>query len=71
MILKRESKTTFEQERNEFLQSPPRKNPVIGTYDMKVVKHIMACPEYSYENFVKSFKRNFDKHITSSQKYTG
>ena len=67
----RESKTTFEQERNEFLQSPPRKNPVIGTYDMKVVKHEMACPEYSYENFVKSFKRNFDKHILSLQKYKG
>lgn len=67
----RESKTTFEQERNEFLQSPPRKNPVIGTYDMKVVKHEMACPEYSYENFVKSFKRNFEKHIKSLQKYKG
>lgn len=67
----RESKATFEQERNEFLQSPPRKNPVIGTYDMKVVKHEMACPEYSYENFVKSFKRNFEKHIKSLQKYKG
>ena len=67
----RESKTAFEQERNEFLQSPLRKNPVIGTYDMKVVKHEMACPEYSYENFVKSFKRNFEKHIQNLQKYTG
>ena len=67
----RESKTTFEQERNEFLQSPPRKNPVIGTYDMKVVKREMTCPEYSYENFVKSFKRNFEKHIKSLQKYKG
>lgn len=67
----RESKTTFEQERNEFLQSPPRKNPVIGTYDMKVVKHEMICPKYSYESFIKSFKRNFDKHILSLQKYTG
>ena len=67
----RKSKATFEQERNEFLQSPPRKNPVIGTYDMKVVKHEMACPEYSYENFVKSFKRNFEKHIKSLQKYKG
>lgn len=67
----RKSKETFEQEKNEFLQSPPRKNPVIGTYDMKVVKHEMACPEYSYENFVKSFKRNFEKHIKSLQKYKG
>lgn len=59
------------KKKNEFLQSPPRKNPVIGTYDMKVVKHEMACPEYSYENFVKSFKRNFEKHIKSLQKYKG
>lgn len=67
----RESKETFEQEKNEFLQSPPRENPTMGTYDMKVVKHEMACPEYSYENFVKSFKRNFEKHIKSLQKYKG
>lgn len=67
----RKSKATFEQEKNEFLQSPPRKNPVIGTYDMKVVKHEMICPKYSYESFVKSFKRNFEKHIKSLQKYTG
>lgn len=67
----RESKETFEQEKNDFLQSPPRKNPVIGTYDLKVVTHEMACPEYSYESFVKSFKRNFEKHIKSLQNYTG
>ena len=67
----RENKATFEQEKNDFLQSPPRKNPVIGTYDLKVVTHEMACPEYSYESFVKSFKRNFEKHIKSLQNYTG
>ena len=70
-VFERESKEIFEQEKNEFLQSPPRKNPVIGTYDLKVTKHEMACPEYSYGSFVKSFKRNFEKHITSLQKYTG
>lgn len=67
----RESKETFEQEKIEFLQSPPRKNPVIGTYDLKVTKHEMVCPAYNYESFVKSFKRNFEKHINSLQKYTG
>ena len=67
----RESRATFEQEKNEFLQSPPRKNPVIGTYDLKVTKHEMVGPKYNYESFVKSFKRNFEKHITSLQKYTG
>lgn len=67
----RESKETFEQEKIEFLQSPPRKNPVIGTYDLKVTKHEMVCPAYNYESFVKSFKRNFEKHIKSLQNYTG
>lgn len=70
-VFERESKETFEQAKNKFLQLPPRKNPVIGTYDLKVTKHEMACPEYSYESFVKSFKRNFEKHIKSLQKYTG
>ena len=46
-------------------------NPVIGTYDLKVTKHEMVCPAYNYESFVKSFKRNFEKHINSLQKYTG
>lgn len=67
----RESNAAFEQERNAFLQSPPRKNPIMGTCDVTIVKREMACPEYSYENFVKSFKRNFNKHIMSLQKYTG
>jgi hypothetical protein len=67
----RESDTAFEQEKNDFLQSPPRKNPVIGTYDLKVVTHEMTCPEYSYESFVKSFKRNFEKHIRHLQDYSG
>ena len=67
----RENKTTFEQEKTDFLKSPLRKNPVIGTYDLKVTKYEMACPEYNYESFVKSFKRNFEKHINSLQKYTG
>ena len=67
----RKSRAAFEQEKNDFLQSPPRKNPVIGTYDLKVVTHEMTCPAYSYESFVKSFKRNFEKHINSLQKYTG
>lgn len=66
-----ESNEAFEKEKNAFLQSPPRKNPIMGTCDVTIVKREMACPEYSYENFVKSFKRNFNKHIMSLQKYTG
>ena len=61
----------FEQERKEFLQSPLRKNASIDTYDMKVITHEMASPEYSYDSFVRSFKKNFEKHIKSLQKYNG
>ncbi|MDY4895103.1 MAG: hypothetical protein SO532_04365 [Candidatus Borkfalkiaceae bacterium] len=61
----------FDQERKEFLQSPSRKNASIDTYDMKVITHEMASPEYSYDSFVRSFKKNFEKHIKSLQKYNG
>lgn len=61
----------FEQERKEFLQSPLRKNASIDTYDMKVITHDMASLEYSYDSFVRSFKKNFEKHIKSLQKYNG
>ena len=67
----RESNENIERLKNEFLQSPPRKISVTGTYDLKVVTHEMESPEYAYESFVKSFKRNFEKHIESLQKYTG
>lgn len=67
----RGSNENIERLKNEFLQSPPRKNPVTGTYDLKVVTREMESPEYAYESFVKSFKRNFEKHIESLQKYTG
>lgn len=67
----RGSNENIERLKNEFLQLPPRKNPVTGTYVLKVVTHEMESPEYAYESFVKSFKRNFEKHIESLQKYTG
>ena len=67
----RGSNENIERLKNEFLQSPPRKISVTGTYDLKVVTHEMESPEYAYESFVKSFKRNFEKHIESLQKYTG
>ena len=31
----------------------------------------MPCPEYSYDNFVKSFKQNFENHIRSMEHYHG
>lgn len=65
------SNKAFDQEREKFLQSPPRKNASIDTYDMKVITHEMASPEYSYDSFVRSFKKNFEKHLKSLQKYNG
>lgn len=67
----RESEVTLQQETNEFLQLPPRENPAEGTYGLKVITHDMVSPKYSYNDFIKSFKRNFDRHILSLQKYTG
>lgn len=61
----------FEQERKDFLQSPPRKNANCDTYDMQVITHEMESPEYSYDSFVRSFKKNFEKHVKSVQKYNG
>lgn len=65
------SNKAFDQEREKFLQSPPRKNASIDTYDMKVITYEMASPEYSYDSFVRSFKKNFEKHLKSLQKYNG
>ena len=65
------SASAFEQEKNKFLQSPPRVNPKIDTYDLRVFKQEMASPEYSYDAFICSFKRNFEKHIKSLKDYTG
>lgn len=38
---------------------------------MRVKVHDMLTPEYSYESFVHSFKRNFEKHIKHLQDYSG
>ena len=65
------SSEVFEKEQYDFLQSPPRKNASADKYDMQVITHKMESPDYSYNNFVCSFKRNFEKHINSLQRYSG
>lgn len=70
-VFERDSEIAFEQESKEFLQLPPRQNAPKGTYGLQVMKHIMPMPDYSYENFVHSFKRNFEKHIRHLQEYNG
>lgn len=67
----RDNKALFEKESEEFLQLPPRKNAIISNYEMRVIVHDMLTPEYSYESFVHSFKRNFEKHIKYLQDYSG
>ena len=70
-VFERDSKIVFEQESKEFLRLPPRQNAPAGTYGLRVTKHIMPAPDYSYENFVHSFRRNFEKHIRHLQEYNG
>ncbi len=61
----KESQEEFGKKQREFLGSIP--NP--GTLFTKVLE--MASPEYSYKNYVESFKRNFEHHIRSMNKYDG
>ncbi len=65
------SELTFEKEKTKFLQSPSRVDPKIDTYDLKVIEQEMESPVYSYDGFICSFKRNFEKHIKSLKDYTG
>ena len=61
----------IEQRKTKFFSLPPRKDPEIGTYEVTMVNYEMESPESSYANFVRSFKRNFEKHICSAKKYAG
>lgn len=67
----RENKKAFDRAQNNFLQSPPRENAAISTCDLTVLTHEMPCPEYSYDNFIYSFKRNLKHHMLSLKKYEG
>ena len=57
-------KIKLDQQTAEWLQSPPHTEICVNKYEMQ-------SPEYSYEYFVKSFKRNFENHITSLKGYNG
>lgn len=57
-------KTKVDQQTAEWLQSPPHTEICVKEYKMQ-------SPEYSYEYFVKSFKRNFENHIESLKSYYG
>lgn len=67
----RDCNTVFKQEWLDFLQSPPREKAKTDTFEMTVTSHEMPTPEYSYDSFVYSFKRNFEKHIRHLQNYSG
>lgn len=61
----------LEQEKIEFEQLPARKSPKPDTFDLYVIPHKTNIAEYSYKNFIWSFKKNFEKHIGSLKKYEG
>lgn len=61
----KECQEKFDLDKKEFLNS----RPCHGTVSTEILE--MNCPEYSYKFFIDSFKRNFEKHIHSLDKYNG
>lgn len=61
----KDSQEHFDKVKEEYLSSAP--SPRTLTTDVLE----MESPECSYEYFVDSFKRNFEKHLESLDKYDG
>lgn len=61
----KESQIELEKKKQEFLSS----KPIPGTLSLQRLE--MNSPEYGYDYFVESFKRNFEHHIGSLDKYDG
>ncbi len=61
----KESERLLEELKTEYMNS----EPCPGTLTTDVWE--MDTPKYSYEYFSESFKRNFEKHIESLDKYQG
>ena len=59
------SRAEFDRIKQEFLNS----EPCPGSLTTNVLE--MENPEYGYEYFISSFKRNFENHIMSLDKYYG
>ena len=65
----RECCEKFKEETEEFLSSEP--TPIVNGYTAVIKQHNMDEPEYTYEHFVDSFKRNFEHHLQSFRDYNG
>ncbi len=61
----KDMKEKFDKNKNEWLASDFQSN----TLGVKIYETIFD--DGSYEFYIKSFKKNFDKHITSLRKYNG
>ena len=61
----KDSQEHFDRVKEEYLNS----TPIPGTITTDVLE--MDSPEYSYENFIQSFKKNFENHINSLGQYDG
>lgn len=59
------SRAELDRIKQEFLSS----KPCPGSLATNVLE--MESPEYAYEYFLSSFKRNFENHIKSLDKYNG
>lgn len=60
----------FHKECDNELKDLVEKTADVATpNEMRVLKKEMDCPEYNYENYVYSFKKNWEHHIKSLDKY--
>ena len=57
----------FNQLASAYVNSLPKDNPTVYSVETPICFH----ETHSYENFVKSFKCNFEDHIENSKNYTG
>ena len=68
--LRRESKS-FEQSCDEQFQKFKKENDNLPHDTMMTQNFEMVFEENNYENFVKSFQKNWEHHIDSLNKYSG
>lgn len=63
----------FERESEKILNEVQLEYEKLEPCSGRIITDVleMNCPEYSYENFVESFKHNFENHIRSLENYHG
>ena len=60
-----QTKKDYQENQRQWMNEPFRPNTIT------TIPHELTFDENSYEYFVNSFKRNFEKHVESLKKYDG